>query len=54
MEEELNVASTKDILERTNTRIRVRDTDLGRSIERQIADLQVLLAACGAGLIQEG
>jgi fructose-1,6-bisphosphatase-3 len=54
IEEELDVASTREILERTNIRIRIRDTDLGRGIERQISNLQALLAAYRAGLIQEG
>jgi fructose-1,6-bisphosphatase-3 len=54
IKEALNVASTREILEQTDTRIRVRDIDLGRSIERQIADLQALLAAYRTGLIQEG
>jgi fructose-1,6-bisphosphatase len=33
--------------------VRVKDTDLGRSIDRQIADLHALLAAYRDGLIQE-
>lgn len=53
IEEDLDVASTTEILERTNIRIRVRDTDLGRSFERQIADLHELLGAYRDGLIQE-
>jgi fructose-1,6-bisphosphatase III len=54
IEEDLDVASTTEILERTNIRVRVKDTDLGRSIGRQLADLHALLAAYRDGLIQEG
>ncbi len=53
IEEDLNVDSTTQILEHNDVRIRVKDTDLGRGIQRQIDDLQGLLAAYRAGLIQE-
>ncbi len=53
IEEELNIASDTQILEHNNIRIRVKDTDLGRSIQRQIDDLQSLLTAYRSGLIQE-
>lgn len=46
-------ASTQ-ILETNATRIRVRDTDHGRLMQRQIADLRALLAAYRDGLIKEG
>ena len=45
--------SKTEILETNTTRIRVRDTDLGRTIERQIHDLQALLEAYRSGLIKE-
>lgn len=41
------------ILETAHRRIRVRDTDLGRDIQRQIDDLQALLDAYRGGLIKE-
>ena len=53
IEEELDIDSTTQILERNDVRIRVKDTDLGRGIQRQIDDLQALLAAYRSGLIQE-
>jgi fructose-1,6-bisphosphatase-3 len=53
VEEDVSIDSTTQILERNDVRIRVRDTDLGRSIQQQIDDLQALLAAYRAGLIQE-
>jgi fructose-1,6-bisphosphatase-3 len=53
IEEKRNIASVTQILEQNNIRIRVKDTDLGRSIQRQIDDLQSLLAAYRSGLIQE-
>ena len=53
IEEDRNIASTTQILETNDARIRVKDTDLGRSIQRQIEDLQSLLAAYRSGLIQE-
>ena len=33
--------------------LRVEDTDLGRAIQKQIADLQLLLKAYRSGLIKE-
>lgn len=53
IEEELNIDSDTQILEQNNVRIRVKDTDLGRSIQQQIDDLQALLTAYRSGLIQE-
>jgi fructose-1,6-bisphosphatase III len=53
IEEELTIDSTTQILERNDVRIRVKDTDLGRSIQRQIDDLRSLLTAYRGGLIQE-
>ena len=41
------------ILETNTQRIRVRDTDLGRDIQRQIDDLQALLDAYRSGLLKE-
>jgi fructose-1,6-bisphosphatase-3 len=53
IEEERNIASATQILEHNDIRIRVKDTDLGRSIQHQIDDLQSLLATYRSGLIQE-
>jgi fructose-1,6-bisphosphatase-3 len=53
IEGEQNIASTTQILEINDTRIHVKDTDLGRSIQKQIEDLQLLLSAFRSGLIQE-
>jgi fructose-1,6-bisphosphatase III len=53
IEEDLSIDSTTQILERNDIRIRVKDTDLGHSLQQQIDDLQSLLAAYHSGLIQE-
>jgi fructose-1,6-bisphosphatase-3 len=53
IEEELYIDSNTQILETNDVRIRVKDTDLGRSIQGQIDDLQALLTAYRTGLIQE-
>ncbi|MDT8305351.1 MAG: fructose-1,6-bisphosphatase [Anaerolineae bacterium] len=43
-----------EILERTGQRLFVRDTDRGRAIQVQIAELQELLAAYRSGVLKEG
>lgn len=53
IEEELDIDSKTEILQRNDTRIRVGDTDEGREIKQQIADLQRLLKAYRSGLIKE-
>lgn len=45
--------SQTEILETNTRRIRVRDTDLGRDIQRQIDELTALLDAYRSGLIKE-
>lgn len=45
--------SRTEILETNTQRIRVRDTDLGRNIERQIDELTALLDAYRSGLVKE-
>jgi fructose-1,6-bisphosphatase-3 len=45
--------SQTEILETNTQRIRVRDTDLGRTIQRQIDELTALLGAYRSGLIKE-
>lgn len=51
--EELDIHSQTTILETNYNRIRVRDTDKGRQMQQEIADLQALLKAYRVGLIKE-
>ena len=44
---------TIQITERTKKRILVKDTDIGKSLQKQIEDLKDLLAAYESGLIRE-
>jgi fructose-1,6-bisphosphatase-3 len=53
IEEEKDILSTTIVLEHTNARIRVADTDIGLELEHQIEDLSMLLAAYRKGLIKE-
>lgn len=53
IEQEIDIHSDARLLERAPKRLRVGDTDLGQTIQRQIADLQSLLAAFRAGDIKE-
>lgn len=53
IDEETDLGSSTQILESNDVRIRIKDIDLGRTIQRQIDDLQALLAAYRRGLIQE-
>lgn len=53
IEEELDIDSKTEILETNYKRIRVRDTDRGRTIQQQIEELDLLLKAYRAGLIKE-
>ena len=53
IEEELDIHSKTEIVETNRARIRVKDTDLGLAIQKQIDDLQRLLSAYRAGLIKE-
>jgi fructose-1,6-bisphosphatase-3 len=53
IEEEQDIHSRTEIVETTHTRIRVKDTDLGREMQQQIQDLQQLLQAYRVGLIKE-
>ncbi|HFE66961.1 MAG TPA: fructose-bisphosphatase class III, partial [Chloroflexi bacterium] len=54
IEDNVQMQTRTQILERNQTRIRVKDTDEGRGIQRKIDDLQELLWAYRTGLIQEG
>jgi fructose-1,6-bisphosphatase-3 len=51
--EELDIDSETEIIESHPTRMRVKDTDDGREIQRQIDELRELLGAYRAGLIKE-
>ena len=53
IEEELDIDSKTEILETNYKRIRVSDTDRGRTIQQQIEELDLLLKAYRAGLIKE-
>lgn len=53
IEEEKDIDSRTEILQRDSVRIRVRDTDLGREIQQRIEELKALLDAYRAGLIRE-
>lgn len=53
IEEELDLHSKTQILETNTTRIRVKNTDLGRQIQQQIDDLKQLLGAYSSGLIKQ-
>ena len=44
LEENQDIESSTDIFETEEKRIRVRDTDIGKSIQEQIDDLQLILA----------
>jgi fructose-1,6-bisphosphatase-3 len=52
IEEGRDMVSKTEILETNDRRIRVRDTDRGRAIQRKIDDLQRLLAAYRAGTLK--
>jgi fructose-1,6-bisphosphatase-3 len=53
IEEEVDIISNRIFIETKAKRKRVRDTDVGKEIEAQIADLKLLLAAYKKGLIKE-
>jgi fructose-1,6-bisphosphatase-3 len=53
IEEELDIHSKTEIVETNRARLRVKDTDLGRAIQKQSDDLQRLLSAYRAGLVKE-
>jgi fructose-1,6-bisphosphatase-3 len=53
IEDEIDIASAPHILETYPHRLRVRDTDLGQSIEQRIEDLKALLQAYREGVIKE-
>ena len=53
IEEEIDIHSDTRLIERGVQRLRVGDTDLGRTIQRQIDELRRLLAAYRDGYIKE-
>jgi fructose-1,6-bisphosphatase-3 len=53
VEEELDIDSKTEILETKHARLRVKDTDRGREIQKQLGDLHLLLKAYRTGLIKE-
>lgn len=53
IEEGLDIVSNTVVSEHKSDRMRVRDTDKGRELARQIVDLNKLLAAYRRGLIKE-
>lgn len=53
IEEGRDILSNTVLAEWGSTRLRVRDTDKGRDLERQVSELQQLLQAYRAGLIHE-
>ncbi len=53
IESEMDIHSTTKILEHNTKQIRVRDTDDGKEIKKQIDDLSKLLEAYRSGLIKE-
>ena len=53
IEEDLDLDSKTEILERHPVRRRVQDTDQGKALQQQLEDLQLLLDAYRAGVIKE-
>ncbi|MDY0281810.1 MAG: fructose-1,6-bisphosphatase [Salinivirgaceae bacterium] len=53
IEEELDISTSQTILERVAQRKRVRDTDVGLELQKQIIDLEFLLKAYRDGVIRE-
>jgi fructose-1,6-bisphosphatase III len=53
IEQGMDIHSKTEILEQNRQRIRVRDTDMGRDIQRRIEELKRLLEAYRTGLIKE-
>ncbi len=54
IEEDVDLDSRTEILEDNTVRIRVRDTDLGRDLQRRIDELTALLDAYRDGVLKEG
>ena len=53
IEEGLDIQSTKQIIETVTIRKRVKDTDIGKQIKRQVHVLEMLIASYQKGFIKE-
>ncbi len=53
IEDEKDIISSLNILEKTAVRKRVKDTDIGAELKNEIADLEMLLSAYRKGYIKE-
>lgn len=53
IDKEIDIVSQRSILETSSERIRVKDTDIGTELKRQITDLRKLLYAYSHGKIKE-
>ncbi len=53
IEEEVDISTMQTILKRVTNRKRVRDTDVGNELQKQINDLEFLLKAYREGVIRE-
>ncbi len=53
IEEEQDIHSSTEVVEKTSTRMRVADTDIGLALKSQIEELQLLLEAYTKGLIHQ-
>ena len=53
IEQGRDIISSRMVVETTTERIHVRDTDIGKELQRQINDLEQLLEAYSSGLIAE-
>lgn len=51
--EGLDIKSTKQVIETTIERKRVKDTDIGKQISGQVKELEMLIAAYRKGIIKE-
>ena len=53
MLEGIDIQSTTTIVESSNRRVLVADTDIGRELRKQIAELELLLRAYRKGWLKE-
>ncbi len=53
IEEEIDIVSSLQILENSSARKRVKDTDVGKVLQEEIKDLEMLLKAYRSGCIKE-
>ena len=50
---ERDIHSASEVIRKSETRLRVKDTDTGREMEERIADLEKLLEAYRCGALKE-